>query len=141
VAEHVASSIVGFVRAVVEAAPFSLVPTQTPYGFDLQPADNIDGTYRLVPSAARAVGAFNWYETRQDTFDLWVARAHGGDMTAAMDGLVTLASSLVAAIAREGATQDFDLMDEGRASEVGADPGQSYAVARIALPLSYAARL
>jgi hypothetical protein len=141
VAEHVASSIVGFVRAVVEAAPFYLTPTQTPYGFDLQPADNIDGTYRLVPQTYRSVGAFNWYETRQDTLELWVARAHGGDMTAAMDGLVTMASSLVAAIAREGVTQDFDLMDGGRASDVGADPGQSYAVARIALPLSYAARL
>lgn len=140
-AEHVASSIVGFVRAVVEAEPFALTPTQTPYGFSLQPADNIDGTYRLVPQGYRSVGGFNWRETRMDTCDLWVARAHGGDMTAAMDGLVTLAHSLVAAIAREGVTQDFDLVDEGRALEVGADPGQSYAVARIALPLSYAARL
>jgi hypothetical protein len=141
VAEHVASSIVGYVRAVVEAAPFGLVPTQTPYGFDLQPADNIDGTYRLVPQSYRSVGAFDFHETRFDTFDLWVARGHGGDLTTAMDGLLLTATSLVAAIAREGNRRDFDLMDEGRGFEVGRDPGQSFAVARVTLPLSYAASL
>lgn len=140
-AEHVASSIVGFVRNVVEADPFGLIPTTTPYGFSLQPADNIDGTYRLVPTAIRAVGAFDFRETRYDTFDLWVARAHGGDMTGVMEELAVTAHSLVAAIAREGVIRDFDLMDEGRGFEVGADPGQSYAVARVSLPLSYAARL
>lgn len=140
-AEHVASSIVGFVRAVVEAAPFYLTPTQTPYSFVLQPAEQIDGTYRLVPVAARAVGAFDWSETRYDTFDLYVARSHGGDMAGAMDGLVTQAHSLVAAIAREGRTRDFDLMDEGRGFDIGADPSQSFAIARLTLPLSYAASL
>ena len=139
-AEHVASSIVGFVRAVAEGDPFWLVPTQTPYGFDLQPADAIDGTYRLVPQSVRSVGALDWYETRFDTFDLWTARRHGGDMTAAMDALVVTATSLVAAVARAGVVHDYDLMDE-RGFEVGTDPGASYAVARITLPLSYAARL
>ena len=140
-AEHVASSIVGFVRAVVEAEPFTLTPTQTPYGFDLQPADNVDGTYRLVPATYRAIGALNFYETRFDTFDLWFARAHGGDTTATLDGLMLTCTSLVAAIAREGIVRDYDLMDEGRGSEVAMAPGQSFALARITLPLSYAARL
>jgi hypothetical protein len=140
-AEHVASSIVGFVRAVVEADPFYLTPAASPYGFELSPQDTISGAYRLVPLSYRTVGAFDFSETRYDTFELTVARSHGGDMTAAMDGLVTLASSLVAAVAREGQVRDFDLLDEGRTYEVGRDPGQTYATARLVLPLSYAARL
>jgi hypothetical protein len=141
VAEHVASSIVGFVRAVVEASPFALVRTVTPYGFDLQPSENVDGTYRLVPQSIRAVGGFDYHETRYDTFDLWVARGHRGDMTLAMDDLVTQCHSLIAAVAREGQAQDFDLTDEGLGFTVGVEPGQSYALARITLPLSYAATL
>lgn len=140
-AEHVASSIVGFVRAVVESDPFHLHPATSPYGFELEPQDAIDGAYRLVPVGYRTVGSFDYGETRYDTFDLVVARSHGGDMTAAMDGLVTLAHSLVAAVAREGQVRDFDLMDEGRTTEIGRDPGNAYAFARLTLPLSYAARL
>jgi hypothetical protein len=140
-ATHVASSLVGFLRQVVEAEPFGLRPAASPYGFDLQPQDVIDGAYRIVPVAYRAVGAFDYRETRYDTYELVVARSHGGDMTAAMDGLVTLTHSLVAAVAREGQVRDFDLLDEGRTYEIGRDPGNSYAFARITLPLSYAATL
>jgi hypothetical protein len=140
-AEHVASSIVGFVRAVVEAEPFYLVPAQSPYAFDLSPQDAISGAYRLVPVSYRAVGAFDYSETRYDTLELTVARSHGGDMTAAMNELVTLTHSLVAAVAREGQVRDFDLMDEGRSYEIGRDPGSSYATVRLTLPLSYAASL
>lgn len=140
-AEHVASSIVGFVRGVVEAAPFRLAPATEPFDFTRVPATVIDGCYRLVPGPMRSVGAFDFYETRTDLFDLYLARRNGGDLAQTMDRLTTEAHSLVAAITREGQTRDFDLSDEGRGFEVGRDPGQSYAIARITLPLSYAARL
>lgn len=140
-AEHVASSIVGFVRAVVEADPFGLRAAPTPFDFDRVPQDAIDGSYRLVQVGARSVGALDWYETRFDTFDLWVARAHNGDPTRTMDALLTETHSLVAAVARAGQVQDFDLTDDAWGYQVRPMPGASYTVAQITLPLSYAASL
>lgn len=139
--EYVASSIVGHVRNVLEAAPFALVPTQTPYSFSLQPATNVSGTYRLVPAAVRSVGAFGLYETRTDTLEMWTAKTHDGDTTAAMDALVTLAHSLTAAVVRDGIARDYMLVDDGRAVEVQAPSGAAYAVLRMTLPLTYAAAL
>lgn len=141
VAEHVASSIVGFVRAVVEAAPFRLRPAPTPFDFERVPQDVIDGSYRLAPLSARAVGGFNFCETRHDTFDLWVARTHKGDQTVAMDALMTETHSLVAAVAQAGVTHDFDLTDDAWGYQVRPVPGASYTVAQITLPISYAAHL
>jgi len=140
-AEHVASSIVGFVRAVVEADPFGLRPSPTPFDFDRVPQDVIDGSYRLVPVAVRSVGALDYYETRTDTLDLWIARAHNGNPTATMDALLTETHSLVSAVARAGQAYDFDLTDDAWGYQVRPIPGASYTVAQITLPLSYAAHL
>lgn len=140
-AEYVATEVLAYVRAVVEAAPFSLQPSPVPYDFSRVPQDTIDGAYRLEHTATRSIGAFDFCETREDDVALWVARIHGEDVTATMDGLLVLAHSLVAAIAREGVRRDFDLRDEGRGVEISSAAGTSYAVARVALPLAYAARL
>lgn len=140
-AEYVASSVVGMVRCVVEAAPFALVATETPYSFDLQPQTQVDGTYRIQPSAIRSVGALGLYETRTDTFDLWTAATHDGNVEGALDRLTTLAHSLTSAVVRDGIARDYMLVDEGRAVEIRAPQGASYAVLRVTLPLTYAATL
>lgn len=140
-AEYVPSSIVGLVRAVAEASPFALVPSETPYSFELQPQTNVDGTYRIQPAAIRSVGALGLYETRTDTYDLWTAATHDGDVTGTLDRLTTLAHSLTAAIVRDGIARDYMLVDDGRAVEIRAPQGASYAVLRLTLPLTYAATL
>lgn len=140
-AEYVPSSILGLARAVAEAAPFGLVETETPYSFEMQPQSNVDGTYRIVPVAIRSVGALGLYETRTDTYDLWTAATHDGNVTASMDRLATLAHSLTSAVVRDGIRRDYMLVDEGRAVEIRAPQGASYAVLRLTLPLTYAATL
>lgn len=140
-AEYLPTSIVGMVRNVAEAAPFALVATETPYSFELQPQTQVDGTYRLLPAAIRSVGALGLYETRTDTYDLWTAATHDGDVTGTLNRLTTLAHSLTAAVTRDGISRDYMLVDEGRAVEIRAPQGASYAVLRLTLPLTYAATL
>jgi hypothetical protein len=140
-AEYTPTQIVALVRTVVEAAPFALRASETPYSFDLQPQTVIDGSYRLVPSAIRSVGALGLYETRTDTVELWTAATHDGDVTGTLDTLTTRAHSLTAAIVRDGIARDYMLVDEGRAVEIRAPQGATYAVARLTLPLTYAATL
>lgn len=129
------------IRDVVEASPFSLRPSPVPFDFRRVPQDVIDGSYRAVVSGGRAEGWMNWRELREDAVEVWVARAHGADVTATHDALTTMAGSLVSAVAHAGQAQDFDLMDEGRDIAIEPDGVSSYLVARITLPVAYAARL
>jgi hypothetical protein len=129
------------IRDVVEASPFSLRPSPTPFDLSRVPQDVIDGSYRLAVAGGRVEGWMNGGEGREDTLEVFVARTHGADVTDAHDALTTLASSLVSAVAHAGQAQDFDLMDEGRDIAIESDGVSSYLVARITLPVAYAARL
>lgn len=139
--EWTRDGIVQALRRVAEASPFRLRPSPVPFDFARVPQDVIDGSYRVTVASGRVEGWLDHYESREDTAEVWIARRHGADVTATHDALTREATSLVSAIARAGDAQDFALIDGGRDIAIESDGTSSYLVARITVPVAYAARL
>ena len=142
-ADTTLQAIVLRVSSVLASEPFLFVRSQTPFGFELQPNGLLDMTYRVEGEAGQASGGFRYSETRVDRVNISIARSLDDDPTAALHRLTTDATSIVAAVARDGAQNggDYDLSDQGRFIRTEHNRGAGFAVMRMTLPIDYEAQL
>ena len=142
-ADTTLQAIVLRVSSVLASSPFRFTRAQTPFGFELQPTGLIDQTFTVQGDAGQAIGGFRYTETRIDRVRIGVARSLQDDATATLDRLTTDATSIVAAVARDGAARggDYDLADQGRVIVIEHDRRAEFAVLRMTLPIDYEAQL
>lgn len=130
------------IASVCAGAPFEFVEAETPFDFKLQPTTQIDQVFRLTCVSDHVIGGFNYTEERTDHVEIWVARKQSAAPQATYDALLTDASSLRAAVIRDGATGGGDyLVPDGAAFSLQHDAGKEYAVLRLTMPINYEAVL
>lgn len=137
------TDIVSRVNSILTASPFSFVEAHSPFSFDLDASPAIDKGYRIETRSGRVTGGLAFTETRIDLLDIWLARALKADPQETARLLRMDASSITAAVTRDGLEDggDYDVPDEGRAYSIAAQPGQAFAVLRLTLPVDYDAQL
>lgn len=129
------------IASVCASAPFAFHQAATPFDFELQPTGLIDGVFRLTTEAGSVIGGFNYSEERTDMVDIWVARKQNADPQAAYRQLLIDASSLRAAVIRDGVSNggDYHVPADGAGVSVQHDPGREYAVLKLTIPVDYEA--
>lgn len=128
------------VESVCAGAPFALTRAQTPFSFDLQPSGAIDDVFRLEQGGSEVIGGFNYSEDRTDELQLWVAKKYQGDPEGTYQRLLTDASSVRAAVIRDGLSSgDYIVPDTPAGFSVQRDPGKEYAVLRLTIGVNYEA--
>lgn len=127
------------IASICATAPFEFKQAVTPFSFDLQPSGQVDGVYRLEYGDGPILGGFNYLEERTDRVTIWVARKYNGDATAMYKALVTDATSLRAAVIRDGTVTsgEYFVPDEGNAQQIVRQPNAEFAVLRLQIPLNY----
>lgn len=135
-------AIVDRARSVTAALGYH--EAQTPFDFSLQPDGAIDTCFRIVDSGAqRIVGGFRYSETRVDRITVWVARKYAGEPTQAKRLLTRDMHSITAGIVRDGHEDsgEYAVPDDGRVHEIRAEPGATYAVLQMTVPVDYESQL
>jgi hypothetical protein len=137
-----ADAIVDRLRSICCAEPFSFGEATSWDTFDLQPTTNLEATFRIPPPASQAIdGSFgDIVDDRIDSFQLWVARKHGGDHDRVRRTLLRDMHSLTAAVVRDGAfnSGDYHVEDSGRGHAIApAGPGKEFVTLRLTLPIRY----
>lgn len=129
------------IASVCASAPFALREALTPFDFDLQPTGLIDGVFRLTSEQGQVIGGFNYSEERTDLVEIWVARKQAGAPQATYRQLLTDASSVRAAVIRDGVTGggDYHVPADGAGFSVQHDTGREYAVLKLTLPVNFEA--
>lgn len=130
------------VNSVCAAAPFGFVESASVFNFDLQPTGTIDKCFRIEAQTGTVIGGFNYREDRTDLLRIWVARKHLGDGPAMYRQLLTDATSMRAAVIRDGLQNggDYGVPDEGAALSVQHDPGREYGVLQLTIAVNYEAQ-
>ena len=111
--------------------------------FDLQPESHIDSVYRIPPMSSQGSrGGFGFYEDRDETIQIWVARKRNGDTYHASQLLADDVHSLTAAVMRDAHQDsgDYAVTDEGRGHAVEDVPGADYLRMRLTLAINYDAQ-
>jgi hypothetical protein len=130
------------ISSLCASAPFAFVEAVQPFDFDKQPSGNIDEVFRITTEQGSVIGGFNFTEERTDVVQIWVARKQAGDPSAMYRLLLNDATSLRAAVIRDGAgAGDYAVPPEGGGISIDKDPGRDYAVLRLTLPLNFDAEL
>jgi hypothetical protein len=131
------------VASLCASTPFNFLEAETPFSFDLQPSGSIDQVFRLETEGGGVIGGFNYTEERTDLIQVWLARKQGADPTLTYRTLLADASSMRAAVIRDGATGggDYDVPDDGAGLSIQHDPGVTFAVLRLTVPVNYEAQL
>lgn len=125
------------VRSLVEASPFALTEAPEPWSFALVPQTGLAGAYRVTQDTVLVRSGFAYTEEHVDELTLYVAYAMGDDAPATARSLTTLATSLTAAVVRDGTVGDYGVDDTGRRVMVTHDLATNYQVLRLTLPVSY----
>ena len=127
------------IASLCAAQPFAFVQAVTPFSFDLQPAGEIDQVFRIETEGGPILGGFNFREDRTDLMHIWIARKYDGAPDDAYQRLVTDATSIRAAVIRDGAVQsgEYVVPPDGAALSVQRDPGRAFAVLRLTVPVNY----
>ncbi len=117
----------------------SLLPSQTPFSFDMQTAGVVDGSFRILTRAQRVIGGFRYTEERIDQVVIWVAKTFEDDPTYATSELMALIHTITSAIVRDGheVSGEYSVPDEGRSHDLRADAGSAYAVLQLTIPVCY----
>lgn len=133
----------GRVASVCAGAPFELLEAASPFDFDRDPTGRIDAAFRLTTQQGSVIGGFNYSEEHTDLIDIWVARKQAADPEAAYARLLADASSLRAAVIRDGLTAggDYGVPDDGAGFSVNHDAGREFAVLRLTLPVNFEAQV
>lgn len=137
-------AIVDRVRSVLVTTPFAYVESQSPFDFTTQPTQTIDGCVRVNERGSqRITGGFNYSETRIEQVQIFVARKQGADPTTARRLLSRDATSITAAVCREGEAVwgEFSVEADGRQHEIRTEPGAEFAVLQLTVPVNYEAQL
>jgi hypothetical protein len=127
------------VTSICVADPFGFIPATTPFNFDQQPHGTIDKCFRLTSDIGTVIGGTSYSEQRTDPITIWLARKMNADAPTTYRQLVTDASSLRAAVIRDGVTGggDYDVPDGGSSGQVQHQKNTEYAVLRLTIPLNY----
>ena len=131
--------VVDRVRSLCAGAPFAFVEAVGSEDFARQPVGRADGVFRVKARGGVAVGGTSYTEERTDYLDLEVIRSVGGDYPACRRALLRDATSLTAAVVRDGHVTSgaYAVPDEGRASSIVGDRGASFLTLRLTLPANY----
>lgn len=131
------------INSICAGRPFELTPGPTPFDFDTVPTGEIDGAFRVEMVPVGVIGGMSFHETRQDEVRVWVARKALANPHETVRLLQLDASSLTAAIVRDGSTGggDYDVLDRGRGASISHHRGQEYATLRLTLTVDYEAAL
>ncbi len=131
------------VGSICAGEPFLFVQSGAPFDFDSQPTGQIDSCFRITSESYDVIGGFNYSEERTDRLEIWVARKQSGDPNVMYRLFQADASSIRAAVIRDGSTGggDFTVPDGGSGFSVKHDNGREYAVLRVTLPVNYEAQL
>jgi hypothetical protein len=130
--------LVNRIRSVVCTSPFRLVEATDPFTFATVPQTAINGCVRITLDGMTARAGFSYSEERLDEVGVFVARTTGEDAGTTVRSLYALATSLTAAIVRDGCgAGDYAVGDQGRRATVQRDPAASFHVLRLTLPVSY----
>lgn len=142
-AANTSQFIRGRVSSVLASEPFSFLRAQTPFDFAQQPSGQIDQTYTVEVEGGEIIGGFSYIEERIDRVRIGVARTFDGDPEAVYQQLIVDATSIVAAIVRDGAEDggDYDVMDGGRGVSIEHAGNEEFAVLRLSVPVDYEAQL
>jgi hypothetical protein len=138
-----ADQIVNRIRSICSGPVFGFQEAVSWVDFDLQPESNIDGVYRIPPMSSQgSLGGFGFYEDRQESVQIWVARKHNGDYAAVRSALSNDVHSLTAAVMRDGheTSGDYAVTDEGRGHAIAEVPDTTYMTMRLTLPINYDAQ-
>lgn len=128
------------VTSLCVQAPFDYVLAQTPFSFELEPTTGMGQCVRIEAVAGPVIGGFNYAEERTDSLRIWLARAHQGQPNETYRRLLTDASSLRAAVIRDGlASGEYFVPDDGAGWAPEQQIGRDYAVLRMTLPANYEA--
>jgi len=129
----------GRIASVCASAPFRLTLSTTPFSFELQPSGLSDQVFRLESESAEVIGGFNYREDRFEVVTIWVARKYAAQPEAAYRSLLADANSIRAAIIRDACEQSghYSVPDRGAGMSLNRDPGQSYGVLRLTVPVNY----
>ena len=128
------------VASVCAGAPFDFLQAEDPFSFDLQPTGVIDGVFRLESEGGSVIGGFNYSEERTDPVRIWVARKQAADPETCYVQLQREATSLRAAVIRDGLTSGGDYgVPDGGGSIILREAGKEYAVLRLTIPVNYEA--
>jgi len=135
------ADVVDAVRAVVVEQGYH--ETVVPFGFDLTPSSAIDQAARVVTGSVRVTGQIGVWEEQTAQVEVWLATRHGQDVTASMQQMRRDGQALVAALVQASlASGTWDIVEDGgRTLDVAQDPGRSYTVGRVAVPITYEVEL
>jgi len=111
--------------------------------FAKQPIGSIDGAVTVGLVGLSPTGGMNFTEVCRAMADIGIARLVNEDHHAARKTLLADARTLVAALVRDGAqvSGEYAVDDGGRTVVIEAQPGASYLVARVRVPINFEAEL
>jgi len=129
------------IASVCASGPFHFVEAVTPLDFDLNPSQQIDQVFRITSEAGAIIGGFNYSEERTDLVSIWLARKHRADAPAAYRQLITDASSIRAAVIRDGIQNggDYCVPQDGSGYQVEQLDGREFLVLRLTIPVNFEA--
>jgi len=131
------------VNSVCASAPFDFIQAPSPFSFSQTPTGLIDRAFRIEMEEAGVIGGLSYTEDRTDLVHIWVARALASAPQDTYRSLLTDATSLTAAVVRDGAELggDYDVPDDGRGKTLEHDRTNEFALLRLTLPVNYEAAL
>lgn len=127
------------IASVCASAPFAFDAAAEPFDFDRTPSQSVDGSFRLTAEEGSVIGGFNYTEDRTDLVTIWVARKHQSNVDATYRTLLTDASSLRAAIVRDGIQQsgEYIVPQSGSSYQIEQPDGCEFSVLRLILPVNF----
>jgi hypothetical protein len=121
---------------------FSFTRALDPESFDRQTAATIDGAFTLETETASQHGLMGFYDVRVDRVVIRLARKHLADPHATRRQLRQDASSIHAAMVRDGATGGGDYaVPDGGGHRIAIPRGAEYAELRLTVPVDYETEL
>lgn len=131
------------VASVCASSPFGFAQSATPFSFGLQPTGEIDQVFRIESQSRGIIGGFNYSEERTDALSIWLARKHYGAPEQAYRTLQQDASSLRAAVIRDGLQDggDYGVPGDGAGVQITQDAGREFAMLRLTMPVNYEAEV
>jgi hypothetical protein len=134
-------TILDRIRAICEGPPFDLVESVSWVSFELQPATNIDGVYRIPPPSSQAtLPRFDMSEERTESVQIWVSRRINSDYDAVRRRLLQDRDGLIAAICRDAflVSGEYNVPGDGRGYVITPERlDTAYVSLRLTLAINY----
>jgi hypothetical protein len=133
-------AIVDRVRSLCVNSPFEFAEAVSSEDFLLQPTGRGDQVFKVKARGGQARGQMGYVEERTDLLEIDVIRSIDADYDQTRRGLLQDATSLTAAILRDGHVSsggEYTVPDEGRLSSVVGQKGASFLTLRLTVPVNY----